>query len=82
MRSTKLFHDQKIAAGEHVRIWQGEDGSLFEHVFPNGRSITIRCQSLDEARSLMALHIPGQTELGCDRKLSQLLHKGEEHEAL
>lgn len=65
MTSSTLFHDQEVAAGEHVRIWQSEDGSLFEHVFPTGHSITIRCGTLDEARSLMALSIPPDVEIDC-----------------
>jgi hypothetical protein len=65
MIGSKLFHDQQIAAGEHVRVWQSEDGNLFEHLFPNGRSISILCRSLDEARSLMdqSVQSDSKTEL-------------------
>jgi hypothetical protein len=59
MTGLKLFHDQQVAAGEHVRIWEDGDGNLFEHVFPTGQSITIRCRTLDEARSLMAQSVYG-----------------------
>ncbi|MFT5370400.1 MAG: hypothetical protein ACI8V2_005382 [Candidatus Latescibacterota bacterium] len=54
MISSKLFHEHQVAAGDHVRIWQSEDGNVFEHILPTGHSITIRCRTLDEARYLMA----------------------------
>ena len=62
MVMSRLFHDQQVAAGEHVRIWQGEDGSLFEHVLPTGQSITIRCRTLDEARYLMSQFVQGDPD--------------------
>jgi hypothetical protein len=62
MMGSKLFHDQQIAAGEHVRIWQREDGNLFEHLFPTGRSISIHCRTLDEARSLMAQFVQNDSK--------------------
>ncbi|MBT3603114.1 MAG: hypothetical protein HN521_08620 [Candidatus Latescibacteria bacterium] len=84
MTDSKLFHDQEVSAGEHVRIWQSADGNLFEHVFPTGHSITIRCETLDEARSLLAQLIQDEPEINCDGRVPEPVFQGEgqEHERL
>lgn len=81
MVSSKLFHDQQIAAGEHVRIWQSDQGSLFEHVFPTGNSITVQCQSLDDAVVLMTQYVQDVDWL-VEHELTESLYKGDGHEAL
>lgn len=75
MTGSKLFHDQQVAAGEYVRIWQGEDGNLFEHVYPTGQSITIRCGTLDEAQSLLAQLVHEEPELDTHSQLPMSVYR-------
>ena len=64
MTSSKLCYDREVGVGEYVRIWQNDNGNLFEHVFPTGRSISILCGSLDDAQRLLARSIKDGGDLG------------------